>query len=193
MLRHGPISIRHTWRNREGRRGRLTRTGGPDPSLNPSGIPSSSPGLPIPRGYPGGPVATVIPTATRLRLDPVLASWCQGPPCVHLQTARNRVAVVAPPVSVSQGRSSSLGPTLGWKPERRWRCPAWALPRPVMQSTASPTQGCLRHPCQGIARDTLLSTLDSQLSTPPFVRAPRMGPLPLPSATSPRLLPAPVP
>ena len=47
------------------------------PGLNPNGIPSSSPGLPSPRGYPGSSVPTpnLIPTATRLRLWPSSRRW----------------------------------------------------------------------------------------------------------------------
>ena len=56
----------------------------------------------------------------------------------HTGTVRNRVAVVPDLILVSHGRPSSLGPTLGWRPQRSWRCPSRTLSRPMMQGTKSP-------------------------------------------------------
>jgi len=70
----------------------------PTPDPNPNGIPASSPGLPRRRGYPGLPVPKLIPTATRLRPDPPLASFRLLSPQGHTPTGRNRVAVVPIPI-----------------------------------------------------------------------------------------------
>jgi len=133
VLRHGPISIRCALRTREGSRSRLLH----------QRIPTGAFGFITPHGFGWGRNGARVAEPTRL-------PWVTRPhPKRH--SNRNAVATRSTPrvvvprvfrgphpdqpqprcgclhfVSVSLGRTSFLGPTQGWRPQRRWRSPSRA-------------------------------------------------------------------